>query len=119
MFFGYSGIIFYFSSQTTVPLPPVPGIDKVAHLTEYGGYALLTARALFPLMGRRPRWTRWGVAVLWCLLYAVSDEAHQAFVPGRSCDPYDALADVSGALTAGGVCELIRVITRLNLTGVR
>jgi len=119
LFAGYSGVIFYLSNQTSVPLPGIPGIDKVAHLTEYGGYAILSARAFFPLLRRRPRWTRWAVVVTWCLLYAVSDEMHQAFVPGRSCDPEDALADLTGALTAGGLAELIRVITGLNLTGIR
>jgi VanZ family protein len=30
--------------------------------------------------------------------YAVLDEIHQAFVPGRTADVYDALADVIGVL---------------------
>ena len=32
-------------------------------------------------------------------LYAVTDEVHQYFVPGRSCELRDVLVDTSGALT--------------------
>jgi VanZ family protein len=34
------------------------------------------------------------------LLYGVSDELHQAFVPGRHPDPLDLLCDAAGAATA-------------------
>ncbi len=30
-------------------------------------------------------------------LYGLSDEIHQFYVPGRSADPYDLIADISGA----------------------
>lgn len=33
-----------------------------------------------------------------CFLYAVSDEIHQLFVPGRSCSPWDVLLDLLGAV---------------------
>lgn len=36
----------------------------------------------------------WGITVL----YAISDELHQSFVPGRSCELRDVLIDSSGAL---------------------
>ena len=35
-------------------------------------------------------------AYLFGALYAFSDELHQLFVPGRSCDPLDFLADSMG-----------------------
>lgn len=37
-------------------------------------------------------------AWLFCVAYAVSDELHQYFIPGRSCEIRDFLIDVSGAL---------------------
>lgn len=115
---GYSGVIFYFSNQESVPLPGIPGIDKVAHLAEYGAYAFCVARAAFPLVRSRSRAGRWAVVVAWCLVYAVSDEIHQAFVPGRSSDTFDVVADVAGTLLAAGISELTRVIARYDLTGV-
>ena len=48
------------------------------------------------------------IVVIVCLLYAISDELHQAWVPGRSCDPLDALADTLGAVTAAGTVEAAR-----------
>ncbi|MDD5979931.1 MAG: VanZ family protein, partial [bacterium] len=29
------------------------------------------------------------LSIIICLLYAISDEFHQSFVPGRSCQLYD------------------------------
>ncbi len=30
------------------------------------------------------------------LIYAISDEFHQSFIPGRNADPWDVLADFAG-----------------------
>jgi len=35
-----------------------------------------------------------------CTLFGASDEYHQAFVPGRSCDIYDLATDCAGGITA-------------------
>ena len=86
------------SHQPTVPLPGIPGIDKVSHALEYALLAFLLARAVFPALRCHPRSQRWAFVVLCCFIYGLGDEIHQAFVPGRSCDPVDAAADASGAL---------------------
>jgi VanZ family protein len=93
---AYLGLIFYLSAQSTVPwASPYP--DWLLHGLEYMGLALLLARALNGGLGRVPA-TRmllltWGACVVW----AISDELHQRFVPGRTCDPRDAFADAVGA----------------------
>lgn len=90
---GYAGLIFFLSSQSSFPVPRgIFSFDKVIHLVEYAVLALLVARALRP-------WPHaaFGAIVL-ATLYGVSDEFHQSFVPGRSSDPYDAIADGLGAL---------------------
>lgn len=38
-------------------------------------------------------------ALLLCSLYAISDEFHQTFIPGRSGEAMDVLLDSAGALT--------------------
>jgi VanZ family protein len=38
------------------------------------------------------------IALLFTALYGASDEFHQYFVPGRSCEFYDWLADLLGAI---------------------
>lgn len=43
-----------------------------------------------------------------CLLYAVSDEFHQLFVPGRSCEARDVLIDFCGSLAGIGLAFFIR-----------
>ena len=37
-------------------------------------------------------------SVVLCMLYAITDEIHQYFVPGRSCELRDVLIDTAGAL---------------------
>jgi VanZ family protein len=40
----------------------------------------------------------WGFSILFCLLYASSDEIHQIFVPGRGCLFTDVMIDFSGSI---------------------
>jgi VanZ family protein len=62
--------------------------------------AALVARAVWPSR-------RWAVlAVGLASLYGVSDEVHQAFVPGRNADVFDWVADTTGALLAAGIIHL-------------
>lgn len=63
---------------------------KTAHFVEYFILAGLVRRAGLS----RP------ATVLFCLAYAVSDEWHQSFVPGRRPSALDVLIDGAGALTA-------------------
>ena len=37
------------------------------------------------------------ITILICFLYALSDEIHQSFVPGRACRALDVLIDTSGS----------------------
>jgi VanZ family protein len=68
---------------------------KMAHLIEYGFLAFLTAQAL--RAGNRPRRIVLGGALLFCVLYAASDEFHQSFVPGRYAKVRDVALDALGA----------------------
>jgi len=67
-----------------------PPWDKLYHAGNFGVLAAL----LYLATGQA-----W-LAVLLASLYGVSDELHQAFVPGRSADAADWLADTTGALVA-------------------
>ena len=42
---AYAGLIFFFSSQSSLPPTPGHGFDKLAHFLEYFGLAFLIARA--------------------------------------------------------------------------
>ncbi|MGD0120247.1 MAG: VanZ family protein [Candidatus Binatus sp.] len=65
-------------------------VRKTAHFTEYG--------ILFWLLVRGPMKDRPYLALLLCVLYALSDEGHQIFVPGRTASLYDVALDSTGAL---------------------
>jgi hypothetical protein len=71
-------------------------LRKLAHLVEY---AILGA-LLFRALGREPLAFAVGSA------YAVTDEIHHAFVPGRAGSPLDWLIDTIGV--AAGVLLLSR-----------
>ncbi len=69
------------------------GVRKIAHFTEYailGGLLVL----LFRIRRVRMILLPWMIGTL----YAVTDEWHQSFSPGRSCDPKDVLIDACGVL---------------------
>ncbi len=86
-----------------VQLPLFPGADKIAHAVVYGLLAL-TVLFAFSLEWRR-RWPLRSLVltVFFSLLYGISDELHQAFVPGRSPDFFDLAADGCGALLFSGL----------------
>jgi VanZ family protein len=65
-------------------------IRKAAHFTEYG--------ILFWLLVRGPMAQRPYLALMLCIVYALTDEGHQVFVPGRTASLYDAALDSTGAL---------------------
>ena len=85
---------------------PLPGgmSDKSAHSIAYALLAGLLLRALARGRLSGVTWRAACAAVLLTTLYGVSDEWHQSFVPGRSPDRYDILADAIGAIAgvAGG-----------------
>ena len=69
-------------------------IRKNAHFFIYLGLGVLTVNAL-----RRSGIVRYkSIALLICILYAISDEFHQAFVPGRGPAVRDVFIDSAGAL---------------------
>jgi VanZ family protein len=73
---------------------------KVAHFLEYGVLALLAARAFSNSPGQllRRRWFL--ISLLLVVIYSLSDEYHQSFVPSRGASIYDSLIDTFGGLTA-------------------
>ena len=97
------GAIFYLSAQPDVSLPT--GVDdKTAHYVGYMTLGLLVVRAL--ARGLPARITR-AVAVVALAVtigYGATDEWHQSFVPGRSSELADLVADSLGALAAVGLC---------------
>lgn len=75
-------------------------LRKTGHVTEYAILALLLWRARRrPVAGdRRPwDWREAGIALALTVLFAISDEWHQSFVPSREGSVRDVLIDTAGA----------------------
>ncbi len=92
------GAIFVASSMTAVPDMPAGLNNYTGHAIGYGLLGALAFRAfagaawrgLTPAAGLR--------AVLLSSVYGVTDEFHQSFVPNRTPDVHDWIADTAGAL---------------------
>jgi VanZ family protein len=96
---AWMGVIYFLSNQPQ--LPSVGGVwtelqDIAGHFVAYGVLAALLRWALAGAGAQAPG--RW--AFLLAVLYGVSDEFHQSFVPGRNPDPFDIATDAAGALFA-------------------
>ena len=93
------GTIFLLSHQTgdSIDLPSFPGADKVAHMIAYGALAL-SFLWYFGKQGAKQRMRTVLFTVALCLVYGLSDEFHQSFIPLRSVSSLDIVADTTGAL---------------------
>ena len=72
----------------------------MAHVGEYGIFGYLLARAISGSVSNKSRFWISGLAVVLGVLWALTDEFHQAFVPGREASWTDFLADGVGIVTA-------------------
>ena len=66
-------------------------IRKLAHFTEYFILGMLVYNMTTSYNKKRH------LAIIICFMYALSDEIHQLFVPGRSCQILDMTIDILGA----------------------
>ena len=89
--------------------PRIPGLDKVVHGALYGVLGFLVARAV--VKEGRGGWLLAGLAVA---TVAAADEWHQQWIPGRSADALDWVADVAGATLGASLSRtaLVRRETR-------
>jgi VanZ family protein len=106
-----------FAASSIPNLTRLPGdiSDKSGHSI---GYAMLGGLMLRALAGGRLRgvtWKRALFAIVLATLYGVSDEFHQLFVPGRSADRYDVLADCVGATIGAAIGWLAGAVQRWGI----
>lgn len=83
-------------------------VRKLAHVFEYAVLGFLICLALEAWFGpdnqKKHKWIAFGIGAL----YAASDEIHQYFVPGRSCEIVDVLIDSLGVFL--GVLLAVKMI---------
>ncbi len=99
----WAALIFFLSSLPGSTIPsPFFSADKVFHLGAYAVLGYLVARALV-----RHGWSGRALvmlSLLLCLLYGVSDEFHQSFVPDRAPSVMDVAADILGVCIGIVIC---------------
>ena len=92
-------IIFIASSIPGNKMPDMGTFDfsvkKAGHALGYGFLAAAYLRALTAV--RRASEREISLAAFLTLLYAISDECHQIFTPGRTASPFDVMIDMVGA----------------------
>lgn len=111
--FFWCSLIFYFSS---IPYLSTGWglwdliLRKCAHFAEYGILAFLLIRAF-----KYTTNLSWNSVYAWSLrltiFYALTDEVHQNFIPGRDMSLYDLLVDSFGALFATWFVTFRNIIT--------
>ncbi len=74
-------------------------LRKAGHFTEYAILAFLAARAFRTSTNEilRDRW--FWVSLIFVVVYSLSDEFHQSFIPTRTASIYDSMIDTFGGLT--------------------
>ncbi|MCW5881740.1 MAG: VanZ family protein [Anaerolineae bacterium] len=99
---AWMGVIFLFSAQPQRAVAPGPLFDylskKTAHLLSYAILAALTYRAARLTWPTASRGRAALAALAIAVTYAISDEVHQSFSPGRNPSPGDVGIDTLGAL---------------------
>jgi VanZ family protein len=90
--------IFYLSHTPGDNLPSsIAGMDKICHAGAYGVLAFTCIFALQPSIAGKSFLAPGIGIILFCFLYGVSDEFHQSFIPGRSPEWQDLVADAVGS----------------------
>lgn len=87
-----AALIFLASSRPTIPVPLERGTDKLAHFVAYSVFGFALGHARFH------SGIPFAAAAVIGALYGLSDELHQSFVPGRSAELGDWVADALGVL---------------------
>ncbi len=106
----FAAAILTVSSLTGLQTPDVKvvALDKLAHLLEYAIFSFLTYRSFCRWELRLVSKHAFGFSALFLSLFAAFDEIFQRFIPGRSSEVWDVLADLLGALLVLVLMEMHR-----------
>lgn len=97
-------LIFYLSSIPGDKLgPDTLALNMIKKLGHYIIYGVLAVLYLYSLKGRKSLFETQGafflLSLCFAFLYAISDEYHQSYIPGRHASGRDVSIDACGALT--------------------
>jgi len=102
--FLYCLLIFLQSSRPSPGFTPDwPFMDKVLHFAAFALLGALFLRAFYTTRFRHSLALMVILSVLFSTLFGISDEIHQSFVPYRTADVMDVLADALGSAFGAGI----------------
>ncbi|MDO4377224.1 MAG: VanZ family protein, partial [bacterium] len=78
-------------------------IRKLAHFTEY----LILGVLVINMFTKNNIPKSYLISIIFCVIYAISDEIHQFLIPGRACQIKDILIDSIGSITGIYLYKLI------------
>jgi VanZ family protein len=107
-------VLIYIQSCLPAPfeMPEASHLDKLLHLGAYGVMAVLFYRTYRTGWPRALKRALIWASVISTTLYGLSDEIHQYFVPGRSADTLDWLADALGGILGAVIYQRLFDATR-------
>lgn len=94
---GWTGFMFFLSHQPHLQSGLSSDLDfilrKLAHITEYAVLSFLFGWCFFDILSKK-----YFLIFIWLapLIYAISDEFHQFFIPGRVGSLKDVIIDLIG-----------------------
>lgn len=100
---------FSLEQQTKITYNVTFFVRKLAHFLEYFVLGVLSAVVVFTFKTNKVC-TKIITAIGFSALYAVSDEVHQHFVPGRACRLLDICIDSMGGICAIALVSLIVIV---------
>lgn len=108
-------LIYYLSSlsnpiEEIVPLRILPYFDFkrfIYHIVEYGILSLLLYRTL-KITSKNPQ----TLAILITIIYAITDEMHQYFVPGRISSVFDVAIDAFGTIAMQSIINIYNFLKK-------
>ena len=103
--FSYMALIYFLSSRSSFPVSPpsIPYFDKLCHGLEFAVLGYLLIRAF--IHSDNPNVNKYALllSIIVAVLFGLSDEIHQLFVPMRQSDVFDLIFDGLGALVGSCV----------------
>ena len=95
-----------------------PFVRKLAHFTLYAVGGFLTynlnskSEKIKKLEQRYSYINKYTITIIFGIFYAITDEIHQIFVPGRDGRVFDVCVDTLGVIFGLGICRFLKKITK-------
>jgi VanZ family protein len=105
---------------SSIPQTKIPNLlnysDKIVHAGVFFVLCWLAHVALYfqPLPGLRKRSLL--LALLFVILFGISDEFHQMFTPGRTSEIWDLVADTAGGVIYISIYSYLRIYDTIEHT---